>query len=112
MMTIKNIKLTVTKDEKQEFDKLTLLLDLLKIDNDIQDGFLTITYEDLEVYHKLHRSNGRKRKDLNSILTITEVQRMIDKKTAEHVANRLGISRRTLFRRLKQAEESGSKYLY
>ena len=32
--------------------------------------------------------------------------------TAEHIAEELGISRQTLFRRLKKAEQFDSKYLY
>ena len=111
-MAIRYIELPVSQENYSEFQHLSLMLDLLKIDNDIKDDLLTITYDDVEVYHKLHRSNGRKRKDLNRFLSLTEVERMIDEETAEHVANRLGISRRTLFRRLKKAKENGEKYLY
>ena len=49
------------------------------------------------------RKAGRKRKDLASShhYTVDEVKAMLETKTADEVAAELGISRSTLFRRLK-----------
>lgn len=114
MMTVRTIKLAIKEVEKSEFENLSLLLDLLKITNYTQDGFFNITYDDVQVYRKLNRSPGRKRKELNSafMLDVEDVERMIDEQTAAVVAKKLGVSRRTLFRRLEKAKEKGTKYLY
>lgn len=51
------------------------------------------------------RGAGRKQKQVEQELTVGEVRLMLQKRTAEDVARELGVSRSTLFRRLKQDDE-------
>lgn len=117
-----------SNEDKEELRKLAVLLQLLKVNVDFKTkskkyesmsgqvvyvDYLIVTYDDVEIYKKLHRSNGRKKISLTRIaLTVDEVRKMIDRDTADVVAENLGISRSTLFRRLKSAEKNNSKYIY
>ena len=118
------IRLKIDEEFKSEFEKLRQLLALVKVDYKIEnveresmsghaydDQYLLIEYDLEEVFRKMHRSNGRKKKNLYRIMTVEEVRKMVAEKSAEEVAMKLGISRRTLYRRLGQAEKNGDKYL-
>lgn len=112
-------------DNKEQLEKLACLLGLLKIEhkwiyeekesmsgNKSVEESLVITYDLVEVYRKLNRSPGRKKKNTNQrIVSISKIKKEIEKSTADNVAKRLGISRSTLFRRIKNAEEKGEKYI-
>lgn len=65
-----------------------------------------ITYDNEALKKKLSRSAGMHRKITNSYITIGEAkERMRNGETAEKIAKELGISRATLFRRLKELGE-------
>lgn len=116
------ITLSISKEQEFEFDKLCTVLSLMNIDHHIDYGDptqsgrqekLIIEYNQREVYKKLHRGRGRQKKRINRrILSIKEVEEMIKCRGAERTAEELGISRATLFRRLKEARENGYSYLY
>lgn len=118
------IRLKIDEEFENEFQKLRQLLALVKVDYKIEnveresmsghaydDQYLLIEYDIEEVFKRMHRSNGRKKKSLYRVMTVEEVRKMVAEKNAEEVAKKLGISRRTLYRRLEQAEKSGDKYL-
>lgn len=114
---MEHIKLKVEEKQEKEIEKLRELLFLLKIDckteyeND--EKYLEISYNVQKVFKKLNRSPGRKKTRMNCIaLTVEEARKRIEKETAEEVAKSLGVSRRTLFRRLAEAEKRGDKYIY
>lgn len=122
---MEEIRIKIDDEYGKEFDKLKHLLFTLKINYRIEiehkeslsgveykEKYLKITYDEMEIFKKLHRSPGRKKKHSSSYLTVTEVRKMIKDKGAEEVARKLGYSRRTLFRRLQQAEKWGDKYIY
>lgn len=121
---MKKIKIKIDDEFESEFEKLRQLLFLLKVDYEIEsvdresmsgakyeDRYLKIQYDEMEVFKKLHRSSGCKKKNVSRVLTVREVRKMMEDKTADEVAKKLGISRRTLFRRLAQAEKNGDKYI-
>lgn len=118
------IRLKIDEEFENEFQKLRQLLALVKVDYKIEnveresmsghaydDQYLLIEYDIEEVFKRMHRSNGRKKKSLYRVMTVEEIRKMVAEKNAEEVAKKLGISRRTLYRRLEQAEKSGDKYL-
>lgn len=120
------IRLKIDDEFETEFDKLYSLLKLLKIDCRMEfkenksmsgakftDEYLVIECDRQEIFKKLYRSAGRKKTRMNCIaLTVEEARKRIEEETAEEVAKSLGISRRTLFRRLAEAEKNGDKYIY
>lgn len=118
------IRLKIDEEFENEFQKLRQLLALVKVDYKIEnveresmsghaydDQYLLIEYDIEEVFKRMHRSNGRKKKSLYRVMTVEEIRKMVAEKNAEEVAKKLGISRRTLYRRLEQAEKSGDKHL-
>lgn len=109
-----------------EFDKLHSLMKLINIDCKMEviekesmsgtkfyDKYMLIRYDRQEVYRKLHRSRGGNKKKMNrSYIKVEEVRKRMETENADEIAESLGISRATLFRRLKQAEEKNEKYIF
>lgn len=120
------IRIRIDEEFSSEFDKLFNLLKMMKIDcrtetkekesmsgHPFTDEYFIVEYDRQEVFRKLYRSNGRKRTRMNCIaLSVEEARKRIEEETAEEVAKSLGVSRRTLFRRLAEAEERGEKYIW
>ena len=67
--------------------------------------FLTINFDIDKANEYLSRGAGRSRKIATEWLTVGEVRQMLTEDTAENVAKKLGVSRSTLFRRLKTMED-------
>ena len=61
-------------------------------------------YDISDIREKLGRGAGAKPKNLNDITAQDVRDRMASGETAEQIAKSLGITRSTLFRRLKKAE--------
>ena len=73
---------------------------------------VVIKYDIFE-YEKIKaRGAGRPRKRIEKNITVEEIRKRMQNETAEHIAEELGIGRQTLFRKLKEAEQFDSKYLY
>lgn len=119
------IKIKIDNEFKDDFEKLHQLLVMLNIDCKIEyveresmsgiifeDEYLMIDYDMNEVFRKLHRSLGRPKKSVSRIMSVKEIREMMEEKNANEVAKKLGISKRTLFRRLVDAEKSGTKYIF
>ena len=70
---------------------------------------LTISCDTDGVHEFMRRGAGRKQKKQISY-TISEVREMMQVETAEKVAQKLEMSRATLFRRLKQYDEDYKDY--
>ena len=51
------------------------------------------------------RGAGRKRKMTKELITVKEVREMLEQHSADSVAAKLGVSRSTLFRRLKDRDD-------
>ena len=60
---------------------------------------------------KKTRNAGRHTVQSNRLITLEEVEELISEKNAETVAKELGISRSTLFRKMKRAREQNDMYL-
>lgn len=119
------IKIKIDNEFKDDFEKLHQLLVMLNIDCKIEyveresmsgiifeDEYLMIDYDMNEVFRKLHRSLGRPKKSVSRIMSVKEIREMMEEKNANEVAKKLGISKRTLFRRLADAEKFGTKYIF
>ena len=119
------IKIKIDNEFKDDFEKLHQLLVMLNIDCKIEyveresmsgiifeDEYLMIDYDMNEVFRKLHRSLGRPKKSVSRIMSVKEIREMMEEKNANEVAKKLGISKRTLFRRLADAGKSGTKYIF
>lgn len=128
METYEEIRLKIDDEASVEieFDKLHSLMKLMNIDCKMEviekesmsgtkfyDKYMVIRYDRQEVYRKLHRSRGGDKKKMNrSYIKVEEVRKRMETENADEIAESLGISRATLFRRLKQAEEKNEKYIF
>lgn len=126
MNIMEKIRIKIDEEFETEFNKLYSLLKMLKIECRMEmkekesmsgakftDEYLVVEYDRQEVFKKLHRSNGKKRTRMNCIaLSVEEARKRIEEETAEEVAKSLGVSRRTLFRRLAEAEKNNDKYIW
>lgn len=115
---MEEIRIKIDDEHREEFEKLGNLLYALNIDHvyetehkesmsgfKYEETYLKITYDYMEAYRKVHRSSGRNRKVPSRLLSVREVRKMIDEIGAEAAAKKLGYSRRTLFRRIAEAEK-------
>lgn len=73
---------------------------------------IKINYDIDEIERKLKRNAGRKHIDCLVNMTVEEVRERMNKgESAKMIASELGISRSTLFRKLKYAEEHDIEFL-
>lgn len=128
METYEEIRLKIDDEASVEieFDRLHSLMKLMNIDCKMEviekesmsgakfyDKYMVISYDRQEVYRKLHRSRGGDKKKMKrSYIKVEEVRKRMETENADEIAESLGISRATLFRRLKQAEEKNEKYIF
>lgn len=85
--------------------KIGVTVTISKPENENGKAWLTFDYDIENVEQKFSRGAGKKERYLN--VTPEEVRnRMKAGESAEAIAKDLGISRATLFRRLKNAEEN------
>ena len=118
------IKIKIDNEFKDDFEKLHQLLVMLNIDCKIEyveresmsgiifeDEYLMIDYDMNEVFRKLHRSLGRPKKSVSRIMSVKEIREMMEEKNANEVAKKLGISKRTLFRRLADTHTVSSSLI-
>lgn len=118
-----NITFWLSESSKNDVASLEILNRLLRpsgcvanLENAKIDGVeigscLHIQYDENEVQKKISRNAGKPRIKLNSgMVDLDIIKKRIKEDTAESVAQELGISRRTLFRRIKEAEEGGTNY--
>lgn len=101
---------------QQSIDELKEVLESIGIEISIDDKhqgmeFLRVILTD-KFEQKRTRNAGRKSKSIKGMITVEDIEKMIKEKTADVVAKKLGISRATLFRKLKKAKEEGDEYLY
>ena len=80
---------------------------LKHLESNYEYEYLEIQCDQENVYKKVTRKAGRKKIFSQSYRTYSEVKEMMNKDSAENVAKELGVSRSTLFRRLKAHEELG-----
>lgn len=77
-----------------------------------ENGTMIARYDLPNVRKLLWRGAGAHRKVAKKTMEVAEVKLLMNSgETAERLAEDLGISRRTFFRRLKSAEENGYKYI-
>lgn len=69
--------------------------------------YLEIIYDEEELHNKLTRKAGRKQIFSQGYRTYAQVKEMMKTDSAENVAKELGVSRSTLFRRIKSHDKLG-----
>ena len=99
----------------EEIKRLEILNDILKnvgADASFEkeqsgENFLKIRYDKETIRKIKSRKAGAKSIKLKRKISIKEVEKWIDATTAKEVAEELGVSRSTLFRRIKEAKKQG-----
>lgn len=113
----KIVHLTYREVDKEDVKSLCELLKSVGIDSLAEESeadrecFLTLKWDDCVVKKKTTRRAGQKRKPTNEIVKVEEVRDRLKREKPEQVASSLGISKATLYRKLKRAEELGNEYL-
>lgn len=98
----KNLKLL-----KAELENIGYKISIKQVSDDIQMiGF----YQSDEYDKKAKRNAGRKKKQAKGNVTLSEIRNEITASNANEVAQKYGVSRSTLFRRLKDAEQYGEDF--
>lgn len=77
-----------------------------------ENKYLRINFDTQEVKNKLKRNAGREKKKLESQISVAEVRERMQKgETGEQIAKEIGISRASLFRKMKDAKQHGQEYI-
>ena len=74
--------------------------------------YLTIKYDTEQAEEKISRGAGAKPKFMDRTVPIDEINQRMANESAEEVAKSLGISRSTLFRKIRYAKEAGFDYIF
>lgn len=98
-------------------EKLNTILKPLGICVELKEldrtNILTFNYDTDVLMQKATRKAGAKRKHLNTWkVSVAEIRARMETESADDVAKSLGISRSTLFRRLKEADEFGDETIF
>lgn len=92
---------------KEELKKVGYNLSITKVSEDMN----MIAFYQTDAYeNKMKRNAGRKRKETSFNVRLSEVRKEIEELNADQVAKKYGVGRSTLFRRMKEVEESGKDY--
>lgn len=70
-----------------------------------ENDYLLLKKSDAHLF-KMTRCAGRRKRYLSKSIPLDEIEERIKNSSAQAVADELGISRSTLFRRIKEAKES------
>lgn len=109
------IKMKVISSDLSKLETLANLAGFeVSIDNpSVENGQViqnvVITYNSSELYTKQKRGAGRKQLDIGG--TLEDIKKEIAETSMKEVAERRGVSRRTLQRRIKNATDAGDKYI-
>lgn len=103
-------------DQTKNIEKLKQLLKPLGAEIDVRtfenkQAQITITYDDGVAKRKTTRNAGRPTAHIG-MSSIEEINQRIKESNAETVAAELGISRATLFRKLKYAKETNNEVIF
>ena len=100
-------------DATELVDDLGEILNSIGIEMNLtNNGTMIVKYDLPNVKKLLKRGAGAHKKVAKKTMEVADAKLLMDSgETAEHLAEDLGISRRTFFRRLKSAEENGYKYI-
>ena len=93
-------KIAKIEEFNRVFQKSGVILEVENINN---LNVLKINYDT----EKNKRGAGRKQKFVQGTYTLSNIEQMLKKTSAEEVAMKLGISRATFFRKLKRSRELG-----
>jgi len=66
---------------------------------------LRIEYDESQLRKSMTRNAGAGRKFANRTISLEEIEKRLKNETAEEIAESLGLSRATFFRKLKEARE-------
>lgn len=83
----------------------SIALDSLENDDNTTSYYLCIRVSPTAAADYSRRGAGRKPKQTKELIPVKEVRKMLEQRSADSVAAQLGISRSTLFRRLKELDD-------
>ncbi|MEE1010245.1 MAG: helix-turn-helix domain-containing protein [Agathobacter sp.] len=81
----------------------------LSIENKTGYSIASFDFDRALIKERQNRSAGRKRLDVKELYTYGDILKMREKMTTSEIAKSLNLSRTTLYRRMKEHEEKGSK---
>lgn len=107
----------INQEEKEENEEAVSLLNStlnrFGIDVEFDTNLNRVRFIKTKDYRKkVTRGAGKPRKNTFGILELKEVENRIEMFGADNVAKELGISRSTLFRRIKEAKNNEDDYIY
>jgi transcriptional regulator of acetoin/glycerol metabolism len=98
-------------ENKKNVEQLKELLTPFGIKVHLKNNVLTIGSTEEDIVRRTTRYAGRKKLELERTWDLKEVEKWIAATSAEEVAKKLGISRTTLFRKLKAAREANENVI-
>lgn len=100
-----------TAENKESFNQLEELLAPFGIRVNLRSNVLTIGSTEEEIVRKTTRYAGRKKLELAKAWDLKEIEKWIAATSAAEVAEKLGVSRTTLFRKIKAAREANENVI-
>ena len=96
-----------------EIKELTKIFEKIGVTMEITESkdSLVFKYDISNVNKKLGRQAGRNKRQLQRNVQVQEIRERMKNESADEIAKTLGLSRATLFRRLKNAEENNLPYI-
>lgn len=100
------------EENDETIEKLQEILDRVGVKIEIETKKRAAFFSKREDYvEKKTRNAGRHSVKSNRMISLEELEELIAEKNAETVAKELGISRSTLFRKMKRAKEQNDDYI-
>lgn len=100
------------KENDETIEKLQEILDRVGVKIEIEPKKRAAFFSKRDDYMKKKTRNaGRHSVCSNRLISLKELKELIEEKNAETVAKELGISRSTLFRKMKRAKEQNDNYI-
>ena len=108
--------ITANKKGTDDFNRITKLLSRAGIILIVQEGQLSLDIDEPKLLRVITRNAGGSKaikiKGEYQSIKVSDVRKLMREYTAKVVAEELGISRATLYNRLKEAEENGYDELF
>lgn len=110
------MKLTKNLKGTDEYNRISKQLERVGVEIGFDDGGMFLNIDESKLHRMITRNAGGSKaikiKGEFQSIKISDVRKLMKEYTAKIVAQELGISRATLYNRLKEAEEQGLDELF